>query len=164
MMHDDRISPDSPVTALPSDTIRLRGPSIGARLIARLRPGRFDAMLAVGAPAPPGSPLAVHAARITSRAERESLAGTLRTVLRDARASSPHTVAALHSRVPLDYQNVVAAADLIETITLRLNSPRPVSERGMARLRRVVCDGCGPLYRYGRGDLSGRLGAALAEL
>jgi hypothetical protein len=34
----------------------------------------------------------------------------------------------------------------------------------MARLRVVLSDGCGPLYQFGRGDLSGRLGAALAEL
>jgi hypothetical protein len=34
----------------------------------------------------------------------------------------------------------------------------------MARLRQVLADGTGPFYRYGRGDLNGRLGAALAEL
>jgi hypothetical protein len=34
----------------------------------------------------------------------------------------------------------------------------------MARLRRVLSDGGGPLYRYGEGDLRGRLGAALAAL
>ena len=34
----------------------------------------------------------------------------------------------------------------------------------MARLRQVLSDGAGPLYRYGRGDLGGRLGAALAAL
>jgi hypothetical protein len=60
--------------------------------------------------------------------------------------------------------NVAAAEDLIDTITLRLHSPRPVSARGMARLRVVMSDGCGPLYERGLGDLSGRLGAALAAL
>lgn len=163
-MHDDKISPDIPITAPSYDAIRLGRPSIGARLIARLRPGRFDAMLAVGTPAPAGSPLAVHAARITSRAEREALAQTLRSVLGDAQEAGSDSLTWLCSRVPLDRQNVVAAADLIDMITLRLHSPVPVSERGMARLRRVVSDGCGPLYRYGRGDLSGRLGAALAAL
>jgi hypothetical protein len=39
-----------------------------------------------------------------------------------------------------------------------------VSARGMARLRVVLSDGCGPMYESGRGDLSGRLGAALAAL
>ena len=60
--------------------------------------------------------------------------------------------------------NIAAAEDVIDAITLRLHSPRPVSARGMARLRVVLSDGCGPMYRYGRGDLSGRLGAALAAL
>jgi hypothetical protein len=60
--------------------------------------------------------------------------------------------------------NIAAAEDLIDRITLRLHSPRPVSARGMARLRRLLSDGGGPLYKYGKGDLGGRLGAALAEL
>jgi hypothetical protein len=61
-------------------------------------------------------------------------------------------------------KNIAAAEDLIDTITLRLHSPRTVSARGMARLRLVRSDGGGPMYRFGRGDLRGRLGAALAEL
>ena len=51
---------------------------------------------------------------------------------------------------------------MIDAITLRLHSPRSVSARGMARLRVVLADGCGPMYRDGRGDLTGRLGAAHA--
>lgn len=35
---------------------------------------------------------------------------------------------------------------------------------GVARLRLLLADGAGPMYRYGRGDLEGRLGAALAAL
>lgn len=47
---------------------------------------------------------------------------------------------------------------------LRLHSPRPVTARGMARLRLLLADGGGPLYRFGRGDLEGRLMAAFAAL
>jgi hypothetical protein len=68
------------------------------------------------------------------------------------------------SRIPLHPRNIAAAEELIDAITLRLHSPRPVSARGMARLRRVLSDGAGPLYWYGEGDLGGRLGAALAAL
>jgi hypothetical protein len=39
-----------------------------------------------------------------------------------------------------------------------------VNALGVARLRQLLSDGCGPLYRYGRGDLEGRLGAALAAM
>lgn len=131
-----------------------------ARLKARLLAGRFDRMLAVGAPAPAGSALAVHAARLTSVDEREALAATLRRSLDDARNRD----ARLSSRVPLNVPNIVAAEDRIDQVALRLHSPRPVAARGVARLRLVLADGAGPMYRCGRGDLDGRLGAALAAL
>jgi hypothetical protein len=154
-------SPDLPSTA--SDVVRhtpAPRPSLAARVTARLRAHRLDRQLAVGVQAPAGSALAVHQARVTSVAEREAIARALRLAERDARAGgNPRS-----SRIPVHPTNIAAAEDLIDTITLRLHSPRPVSARGMARLRVVLSDGCGPLYRFGRGDLSGRLGAALAEL
>lgn len=134
--------------------------SLLARLTARLRAGQFDRMLAVGVPAPEGSPIAVHAARLTTIDEREAIARSLRQSLDDARHNNPM----LSSRVPVHCANIMAAQDLIDAVSLRLHSPRPVSPRGMARLRRLLSDGAGPMYRYGRGDLAGRLGAALAEL
>jgi hypothetical protein len=154
-------SPGLPSTA--SDVLRhtpAPRPPLAARVTARLRAHRLDRQLAVGVQAPAGSALAVHQARVTSVAEREAIARALRLAERDARAGgNPRS-----SRIPVHPTNIAAAEDLIDTITLRLHSPRPVSARGMARLRVVLSDGCGPLYRFGRGDLSGRLGAALAEL
>ena len=134
--------------------------SVGTRLVARLRAGKFDRMLAVGVPAPAGSALAVHAARLTSADEREAIAGALRRSVEDAR----NLDARLSSRVPLNVPNIAAAEDRIDEVTLRLHSPRPVTARGVARLRVLLSDGTGPMYRYGRGDLEGRLGAALAAL
>ncbi|ULE32406.1 hypothetical protein K3G64_20130 [Mycobacterium sp. IDR2000157661] len=58
----------------------------------------------------------------------------------------------------------MAAEDVLAAAAMRLTAPAPVAARGMARLRVLLADGNGPLFRYGRGDLSGRLGAALAEL
>ncbi len=160
-MPNNKISPDLLSTA--SGVLRRTTaprPSLAARVTARLRAYQLDRQLAVGVPAPAGSALAVHQARLTSVAEREAIARALRLAVRDAR-----TGATLRSsRIPVDPSNIAAAEDLIDAITLRLHSPRPVSARGMARLRVVMSDGCGPMYRYGRGDLSGRLGAALAEL
>jgi hypothetical protein len=159
-MPNNKISPDLLSTA--SGVLRTTAPrpSLAARVTARLRAYRLDRQLAVGVPAPAGSALAVHQARLTSAAEREAIARALRLAVRDARTGGiPRS-----SRIPVDPSNIAAAEDLIDAITLRLHSPRPVSARGMARLRVVMSDGCGPLYRYGRGDLSGRLGAALAEL
>jgi hypothetical protein len=160
-MPNNKISPDLLSTAggVLRRTTAPR-PSLVARVTARLRAYQLDRQLAVGVPAPAGSALAVHQARLTSVAEREAIARALRLAVGDARAgATPRS-----SRIPVDPSNIAAAEDLIDAITLRLHSPRPVSARGMARLRVVMSDGCGPLYRYGRGDLSGRLGAALAEL
>ncbi|MGX9792017.1 hypothetical protein [Mycobacterium sp. MMS18-G62] len=134
--------------------------SLAARLVAWLRAAELDHQLALGVPAPAGSALAVHQARLTSTAEREAVARTLRRAVQDADAGA----VPLSPRIPVHANNIAGAAGLIEKITLRLHSPRPVSARGMARLRRLLSDGSGPLYRYGRGDLAGRLGAALAEL
>jgi hypothetical protein len=120
---------------------------------------QLDRHLAVGVPARPGSALAVHEARLTSVAEREAIARTLRRAVADAHAAGGRS-----SRVPVHPNKVRAAEDIIDAITLRLHSPRPVGARGMARLRLVLADGAGPMYRFNRGDLSGRLGAALAAL
>ena len=131
-----------------------------ARVTARLFAGRFDRMLAVGAPAPAGSALAAHAARLSSVGEREAIARSLRRAAADARNRG----AIMSSRMALNVPNIAAAEDRIDQVTLRLHSPRPVTPRGIARLRLLLADGSGPMYRYGRGDLEGRLGAALAAL
>jgi len=160
-MPNNKISPGLLSTA--SDVRRRTAaprPSLAARVTARLRAYHLDRQLAVGVPAPAGSALAVHQARLTSVAEREAIARTLRLAVQGGRAGGTP----LSSRIPVHPVNVAAAEELIDTITLRLHSPRPVSARGMARLRVVLSDGGGPMYRCGRGDLGGRLGAALAEL
>ena len=137
-----------------------RRPPWTARLLARLRAAQYDRLLAVGVAPEAGSALAAHHLRLTSTAERHAVAGTLRRVLHDVRDAGPPA----SFRVPLHAANIAAAEDVIERLTLRLLGPRPVCARGMARLRLVLADGAGPLYRVGRGDLRGRLGAALAEL
>src|SRR5258705_2989280 len=160
-MPNNKISPDLLSTA--SGVLRRTTaprPSLVVRVRARLRANQLDRQLAVGVPAPAGSALAVNQARLTSVAEREAIAWGLRQALHDSHTGGTW----LSSRIPVHPTNIAAAEDLIDAITLRLHSPRPVSARGMARLRVVMSDGCGPLYRYGLGDLSGRLGAALAEL
>jgi hypothetical protein len=134
--------------------------SFGKRAIARMKADKFDRMLAVGVPAPVGSALALHAARLTSVDEREAVARSLRHVVDDARNRN----ALVSSRIELNVPNITAAQDRIDQVTLRLHSPRPVTSRGVARLRVLLADGAGPMYRYGRGDLEGRLGAALAAM
>lgn len=155
-MNDNRIS-SAPAITPDRDPCR---PSLGARLTARLRSGRLDAMLAVGMPTPPGSAIAARAARLTSISEREALARVLRRCVREAASDT----ILWSSRIPLHRKNIAAAEPMIDAITLRLHSPLTVDARGMARLNRVINDGLGPMYAFGHGDLTGRLGAALAAL
>jgi len=134
--------------------------SIRAHVTARFFPLHLDSQLAVGVVGPAGSALAIHAARLESDNERHSIARALRRAVVEA-----HQGRALGSpRVPVHRRNIAAAEDVIDMITLRLHSPRHVSARGVARLRRLLSDGCGPMYEGGAGDLAGRLRAALAAL
>ncbi|OBB29173.1 hypothetical protein A5792_20450 [Mycolicibacterium peregrinum] len=157
-MNDNRISATPALT--PRRAPAPRHPSIRARLTARIRSGRLDAMLAVGVPTPHGSAIAARAARLTSISEREAIARVLRRCVHE----SANDTIVWSSRIPLHRKNIAAAETTIDAITLRLHSPLPVNARGMARLNRVINDGLGPLYAYGHGDLDGRLGAALAAL
>jgi hypothetical protein len=130
------------------------------KLRARLFIRRLDLQVAAGVPAPVGSALAVHTARLTSTREREQLARALRACVRDARSGR----ATLSSRIPVHRAGVVAAEDLIDDVTVVLHSPRPVRARGMARLRLLLSDGAGPLYRPGSGSLIAELRGVLAAL
>jgi hypothetical protein len=133
---------------------------LATRLKARLLAERYDRQLAAGATAPLYSALEVHACRLITVVEREVVARSLRAALQDACAlPSPWTARSWTHR-----PNVLAGADLIDTVTLWLHSPRPVTACGMARLRLLLSDGMGPLYVSGRGDLSGRLREALAVM
>ncbi|WP_082957648.1 hypothetical protein [Mycobacterium sp. E802] len=157
-MNDNRISaPPRRTAGLSPEHCR---PTLRARLTARVRAPRLDALLAVGAPTPPGSAIALRAARLTSASEREAMARVLRRCVREATSDSIF----LSSRIPLHRKNIAAAQPIIETITLRLHSPSAVEAREMARLSRLIHDGLGPMYAFGHGDLAGRLGAALAAL
>ena len=129
-------------------------------MAARLRAARFDRALAVGVRARAGSALAVHAARLSSVAQRQAVARALRRAVRGA----TDTRATRSARVPMHRANIAAAQALIDEVTRRLHAPDPVSARGMARLRQLLSTGTSPLYRHGRGDLAGRLSAALAAL
>src|SRR5260370_18295010 len=143
-MPNNKISPDLLSTA--SGVLRRTTaprPSLAARVTARLRAYQLDRQLAVGVPAPAGSALAVHQARLTSVAEREAIARALRLAVRDAR-----TGATLRSsRIPVDPSNIAAAEDLIDAITLPLHAPPPGIALGMGLLRVVISHGSGPLDR-----------------
>ena len=126
----------------------------------RLRAARFDRALAVGVPAPAGSALAAHAARLTSVAERRTIARVLRRAVRDAK----DTRATQSARVPMHRANIASAEALIDEVTLRLHAPHPGQRTRDGAAAAIAVRRSRPLYRYGSGDLAGRLGAVLAAL
>ena len=69
-----------------------------------------------------------------------------------------------HSRVRVASAAVLHSAELIEAVHDRLADPFPVRSRGMARLRILLSDGSGPLYRTGQGTLTAALRGVLAAL
>lgn len=135
-------------------------PTVGAHLAARLFTGRMDHQLAVGVVPHAGTALAIHAERLRSDRERHAIARALRRAVEQANSGREpgSSMVAVHRR------NVRASSELISAITLQLHAPRRINAIGMARLRRVLADGRGPMYHGGAGDLVGRLSAALAAL
>jgi hypothetical protein len=63
-------------------------------------------------------------------------------------------------RITLHRANIEAARPAIDDVVARLRAADAINARGVARVHRILADGNGPLYRFGRGDLVGRLGAA----
>ncbi|MCX2929640.1 hypothetical protein ORI20_05100 [Mycobacterium sp. CVI_P3] len=137
----------------------LRGASVSARIRARLFAGRLDRDVDAGLLPLPGSPLAVHVARLTSVEEREALARSLRQALTES-----HERRSYPPRIPVHPERLATCRGVIDEITLLLHSPRPVHARGMARLRLLLSDGTGPLYLRGRGSLAAQLRGVLAAL
>ncbi|MBU8812211.1 hypothetical protein KL953_25305 [Mycolicibacterium goodii] len=134
--------------------------SLTARLTARVCAGRYDDQLSLGFVGKPGSPQAIHAARLESDRERQCIARTLGRFLTDAHEGRVW----ITPRVPVHAANISAAAATIHEVIERLLAPRPVDARGVARLRKLLADGAGPLYLSGVGDLEGRLRAAMAAM
>jgi hypothetical protein len=134
--------------------------SITMRVIAELFATRFDKQLAAGVAPEPGSVLAARVSRLASAGERRTLAEALHHSL--CKAHSRHR--RMSATIPVDRSAVAAAVGLIDQVVLRLTGPRPVSARGVARLRLLLSDGAGPMYWPGGGDLGAELRAVLAQL
>jgi hypothetical protein len=148
--HEDPIAPNPQMIGARADW-----PS---RLSARLGARYWDHQIERGVPLQPGSPLMLHHARLTSFSERENLARALRKLLVDA--YRPRT----GRLIPIDRDAITESSSLIDIIALRLHAPLPVKARGMARLRILLSDGGGPVYRRGRATLEAQLRGVLAAL
>jgi len=86
-----------------------------------------------------------------------------RTLAGIARAAE--TPAARRSKAPLSLHAISLARAELEAVVGRLVAPGPVDVRGVARIRNLLSDGTGPLYREsGPGHLRDELVAALRAM
>jgi hypothetical protein len=130
------------------------------RVVARLRAGSLDRALAAGASPESSVPLALHAGQLCGQGERRSLARSLTRIAELARSpGSPR------AQVPVSSPAVRRCERELRVLVERLSAPGPVGVRGVARLKRLVTDGTGPLYRPSPpGRLSHELLSALDAL
>jgi hypothetical protein len=129
---------------------------ISARLLTLLKATQLDRQLVAGTAPEPGSILALHVTRLAGAPERQRLAARLRQLVIEARCHP----GCWSSRIAKDRTDVVCAAGLIDRVAMHLNAHRPVSARGVARLRLLLTDGA----EYGSGDLCDELQAVLELL
>jgi hypothetical protein len=130
-------------------------------LAARWRAGSLERALARGVAPDTDAALALRAEALIGPSVRAALARRLRRVVRDARA----TGVLFSTRVPTRGRAILAAAEDLDRLAGRLVAPRPVSARGVARVRLLLSDGCGPLYFRGAAEeLQVAVSRALADL
>jgi hypothetical protein len=133
-----------------------------SRARARLLAARYDQLAEAGVPVTAGSPLAAHHVRLRSRTEREDMTNALLLLLRDA--GLLWDSAGVNARVPVHVEAIRRSADVIEDVLARLADPQPVRARGMARLRLLLGDGRGPVYRPGSGTFAAEMRGVLAAM
>lgn len=125
--------------------LTLRRVRVRERLVARLRASALDAALISGASPESSVPLAVHAEHVSAPSERRALACSLRRIVAAAETATPRPRAA-----PVDREAVRRLRAGIESLADRLASDEPVNIRGVARIRTLLSDGSGPLYRLNK--------------
>jgi hypothetical protein len=142
------------------DGLRLRRVWPWDHLRVRLRAAALDRALAAGTSPESSVALAVHAKHLHDGAQRSVLARSLRRVGVSSEAPMAERVHA-----PLDREAIRRARGELDALAARLASSEPLDVRGVARVRTLLADGTGPLYRQQEpGRLRRELLATLAWL
>jgi len=117
--------------------IRLRD-----RLAAHRRSLTLDRALAGGASPDSDAALALRAQALIGQPARRELANQIRRII--AYAQRPTSA---WSPVVIISHRLIQAVELdLSQLTIRLLAEEPVDVRGLASVRTLLCDGCGPLY------------------
>ena len=125
--------------------LTMRRARMRERLVARLRTSALDAALIRGVPPESSVALALHAQHVAGPSQRQLLACSLRRIVAVAEAPTLGRRAA-----PVNSEAVRRARAGIESLADRLASDKPVDIRGVAKVRALLSDGSGPLYRRGK--------------
>lgn len=125
------------------------------RLLVAVAAAKLDRELANGVRQDASAALSRRAQRLIEPSTREQLGRQLRRIVKDA-----HERAVTGARVPLNRNQVLEAEDDLRLLASRLQSPARVSARGVAKVRLLLTDGCGPLF-YPRGTKD--LGTAVRD-
>jgi hypothetical protein len=113
------------------------------RLLVRARASALDRELAAGASPESSAALAVHAGRLCEPAQRRVLARSLHRIVVAADAPAGRRL-----KAPVSRPAVQRARAELAAVAGRLTADGPVDVRGVARVRHLLADGTGPLYRY----------------
>ena len=136
-------------------------PSFRDRLTARWHHRRLDRALAGGVPPEANTALALRAQALTELEHRQSIAGALRRVIREAREGAPIAP----GRIRPDRKRVAAASEELEALADTLAKPGPVAATGVAQAWILLTDGTGPLYNsYSRTSLCAGAARAVRDL
>jgi hypothetical protein len=118
------------------------------RLVARFRAGHLDEELARGVAPEASAPLVLRAQTLIAPSTRAGLAHQIDQILREAVSGYVWVI----SRVAPRRREVLDAAEELDALARRLVAPGPVSAGGVAQVRLLLSDGCGPLYFHGAND------------
>lgn len=117
-------------------------PGLRDRLAARWRARHLDRALAGGVPPEANTALALRAQELTELERRQTIAGAIRRVMREAREGAP-----IHpGRIRPDRRRVAAASEELSALADTLAEPGPVAATGVAQAWILLTDGTGPLY------------------
>ena len=117
------------------------------RVLARVRAFALDGALAQGVPPDSSPALELRAETLIGPAAWQ-LGGQLRQILLKAQTGCRFP---LHA-VPISARLVREVEPELSRLALRLLDDRPVAVRGVASVRKLLCDGRGPLYGAGDPD------------
>jgi hypothetical protein len=141
------------------DGVVVRCSGLRDRLVARFRAAALDQELARGAAPDTSAAMVLRAQRLIAPSTRAALAREIQRIVREAMSGYVWVI----SRVAPRRREVLDAAEELDALARRLVEPGPVSAGGVARIRLLLTDGCGPLYFHGAGGTLRTLASAALD-